>query len=89
MSHVIELPDNIYHTLKDYATKHGQTPESLVSAWVESIGEQAGDTQNTEQPASNENAADTSRDPWAGFYGITELLSPDSLDRHDYYLAQE
>lgn len=29
------------------------------------------------------------RDSWAGFYGITELLSPDSLDRHDFYLAEE
>lgn len=31
----IEIPDHIYEPLKQKATQTGQTPEQIVSAWVE------------------------------------------------------
>jgi hypothetical protein len=89
MSHVIELPDDLYRAIERYAAEHGETAEAVIIALAQSVAAQAGPAKPTgEQPAEN-GIDDPTRDPWAGFRGITTMLSPDSLERHDAYLAEE
>ncbi len=91
MSHTIELPDEIYRALERYAAQRGQTPEAAVLAWATTIQREvaAATDQSSAQDALQDGVNDPARDPWAGFRGATTALSPDSLDRHDAYLAEE
>ena len=93
MSHTIELPDELYRAIERYAAQRGETAEAVIVAWAASIQREV-----LTAPAESRNGAtgsiadgnnDPARDPWAGFRGATTALSPDSLDRHDAYLAEE
>lgn len=39
MSHVIELTDEQYETLRTIAEARGQTPAAVIAAWLEEAGE--------------------------------------------------
>lgn len=91
MSHAVELPDDLYRMLAAYAAQHDQTLEETIRTWADAASRGSGghpspslsgekDVARVENPAF---------DPWAGFRGTAVLLSPDSLDQHDAYLAQE
>lgn len=86
MSHTIALPDDTYQAIADYAARQGQSPEAIIQEWAASLRQQL-----VEQPTlPDEQRIDDPRfDPWAGFRNATTALSPDSIDRHDEYLAQE
>lgn len=86
MSHVIELSDEVYKAIEAYAAKHKQTPEEVIQAWAKAAS--TGETATGHEAGEHERVNDPAYDPWAGFRGVTELLSEDSLDRHDAYLAQ-
>jgi hypothetical protein len=87
MSHTIELPDELYRALERYAAQRGQTAEAAILAWATTIQREA--TAATNHSGAQTSINDPTRDPWAGFRGATTALSPDSLDRHDAYLAEE
>lgn len=89
MSHAIIIPDELYRTIEEYAARRGESAEAAVLAWAASLKQSSA---TTTEAASTESASpidDPLRDPWAGFRGMTAVHSPDSIDRHDAYLAEE
>lgn len=82
MSHVLELPDEVYKQIEAYAARRGQTPADVVREW-------AAANAGTESMPGEQRVGNPAYDPWAGFRGISQALSPDSVDRHDEYLAAE
>lgn len=80
MSRVLELPDEVYKQIETYAASRGQTPAEVVREWA--AANAAAGTTFDEQRVGN-----PAFDPWAGFRGVSQALSPDSVDRHDEYLA--
>lgn len=39
MTHVLELTDEQYHTIERAAASRGQTPDTLIAAWVAALDE--------------------------------------------------
>lgn len=89
MSHAVTVPDELYRAIEDYATRRGESAEAVILAWAESLKQRSDAT--TESPPSEVSSRvnNPTYDPWAGFRGIAEGRSADSIDRHDTYLAQE
>ena len=52
MSHALQIPDEVYQAIKEYAATRGQTPEEAVAAWATSLRPAASgkDTQPVEDP---------------------------------------
>ncbi len=89
MSYSIQLPDEVYEAIKTYASQRGETPETLIRAWAATLHEQVAE-QTMVGPKKGANGIDNpTYDPWADFRGSTTALSPDSIERHDAYLASE
>lgn len=85
MTHTLELPEEIYQALTEEAARRGQSPQALIQAWVATLH-----AETTTPAAKDEQRVNNPQfDPWAGFRNATTALSPDSLDRHDEYLANE
>ncbi len=86
MSHLVPIPDDLYARIAAYAARQGQSPEEFVVATaIEAIDEGA-----LVAPAEVVvEGYDPADDPLANFSGKFELLSADSIERHDYYLAGE
>lgn len=82
MSHVLELQDEVYKQIEAYAASRGLTPAEVVREWA------AANT-HAESTTGEQRVGNPAFDPWAGFRGIAQALSPDSVDRHDEYLAVE
>ena len=85
MSQALQIPDEVYQAIQEYAAIRGQTPEEAVAAWVSSLTPQA----DANSPDADRLIDDPNHDPWPGFRGTATALSPDSIDRHDAYLAEE
>jgi hypothetical protein len=82
MSHTLELPDEVYKLIEAYAASRGQTPAEAVGEWAEANA-------NLEDLFDEQRIGNPAFDPWAGFRGISQALSPDTIERHDKYLAAE
>lgn len=82
MSHTLELPDEVYERIAAYAASRGQTPAEVVREW-------AATSADVEAKTDEQRVGNPAVDPWAGFRGISRAVSPDSVDRHDEYLASE
>lgn len=87
MKYLVDLPTNVSDRLRRYADDQQQTVEEIIASLVERdvdtlpVPEPPPPAAHTNQPAPY--------DPWAGFHGAFEALSPDALDQHDHYLAME
>lgn len=95
MSHTISIPDELYHAIEEYAARRGETAEAAVLAWAEQLARftasapsmpESGPENGLEVPSRVDNPR---FDPWAGFRGVAEAKSADSVDRHDSYLAED
>jgi hypothetical protein len=86
MSHVIQLPDDVYQTLEAYAAQRGQTPEAVVLSWARALREQLAQSLVTDMSSFVYDPAD---DPLATFLGTGELIAPDAIRRHDEAIAEE
>lgn len=85
MSHTITIPDELYHAIEEYAARRGETAESAILAWAESL-------HAVSEPGTAEeldSAYDPADDPLAAFLGKGELTSPDAIRRHDEAIADE
>lgn len=87
MSHVFQLPDEIYSEIAAYAAQRGQTPDALLIALV---------TGGVELLKQVESAApvhkvpyDPAHDPLAPFIGAFDSGGDDAgwIERHDAYFA--
>lgn len=79
MSHVFQIPDEIYQELTNYATSYGKTPEAIFLEWVADIRQK--------EIASQDALVASVSDPWAGF--LTQATAPDVTTNHDYYLGED
>ena len=53
MSQALQIPDEVYEAIKEYAAQRGQTPEEAVVSWATSLrqpAESGKDTQPDEDP---------------------------------------
>ena len=90
MNHTIQLPEAVYQTIAAYAARHGQTPEEAIASWAGHIENlPGGGAPPPAKGGAEERVNNPAFDPWAGFRGITTALSPDSVERHDAYIAEE
>ncbi|SRR6266581_2122318 len=87
MSHVFQIPDEIYSEISAYAAQRGQTPDALLIALV---------TGGVELLKQVESAApvhkvpyDPAHDPLAPFIGAFDSGGDDLgwIERHDAYFA--
>lgn len=86
MNHVIQLPDDVYQAIKDYAAQHAETPETAIRHWAESLRQQ---TPEDQLEPSADITYDPADDPLAEFLGKGELTEPDAILRHDEVIAEE
>ena len=88
MKYLVDIPRDVSDRLRRYADDQRQTVEEIIATLLE----RDVDTLPPFEPAP---PTDTHTDlpppydPWAGFHGAFEAISPDALDQHDLYLAME
>lgn len=95
MSHVFQIPDDLYEKLAAYAAKQEQTPETLFLAWVSEITRhlEASKTSDYERMKDANRVERTVREkelsesPLFQIAGIFVIGDPGWADRHDEYLA--
>lgn len=81
MSHVLELPDEVYKRIEAYAASRGLTPEEAVRVWADRLEQAEG--------GGEEWVYNPADDPLAEFLGTGELVEPDAIRRHDEVIAEE
>lgn len=89
MSHIITIPDELYRAIEEYAARRGETAEAAVLAWAEQLAQSPASATPTEVSDASGRVDDPRFDPWAGFRGVAQAKSADSVDRHDQYLAED
>jgi hypothetical protein len=89
MSHAVLIPDELYRTIEEYAARRGESVEAAILAWAASLKQRSEAASEMARTEAASRIDDPAHDPWAGFRGIAEVRSPDSIDRHDAYLAEE
>ncbi len=87
MSHVFQVPDEVYNEIATYAAQRGQTPDSLLIALVTGGVELLKRVEST-TPAP-EAPYDPSYDPLAPYIGAFDSGDEDPgwIERHDSYFA--
>ncbi len=93
MSHMLEIPDELYESLASLAA---QRQESLQEALASLLSAPGTDEGIGRTGASAAQTASTPSDatevayqnPWEGYYGAFEIDPPDAIERHDYYIGQ-
>ena len=89
MSHIIQIPDDIYEEVASYAAQHGQTPDaflmSLVRESVESL------KQGETPPSLHAIRPEVLSDPLDAFVGAFDLGDDDPgwIERHDEYFVYD
>ena len=88
MSHVFQIPDDIYTELVTYAKQHGQTPDALLMALVKEGVEQL--KQTDLMVAIHKVSSNPPYDPLAQFIGAFDSGSDDPgwIEQHDEYFAR-
>lgn len=87
MSHVFQIPDDIYTELVAYAAQHGQTPDGLLITLLKEGVEQLKQTDS--MVAIHNVSYNPALDPLAPFIGAFDSGSDDPgwIERHDEYFA--
>ena len=99
MSHVFQIPDDLYTKLATYAAHHNQTPEALFLAWVsevaykqeESIASNNSKLENADQASTEEQVKGEEeflKSPLFQIAGMFAMNEPGWADKHDAYLAE-
>ena len=88
MSHVFQIPDDIYTEIAAYAAQRGQTPDALLMALVTGGVELLKRVESTD--AVQEPQYDPARDPLAPFIGAFDSGEDSGwIEQHDTYFAGE
>src|SRR5438094_10361383 len=86
MSHVFQVPDDIYTEIAAYAAQRGQTPDDILIALLTGSVELLKRVEAT--PSVPEVAYDPVHDPLAPFIGAFDSGGDDGwIERHDVYFA--
>ena len=86
MSHVFQVPDDIYAEIATYAAQRGQTPDALL---IELVTEGVEELKQVKSTASIEAHYDPAYDPLAPFIGAFDSGGDDPgwIERHDEYFV--
>ena len=88
MSHVFQVPDDIYMEIAAYAAQRGQTPDALLMALVTGGVELLKKVESTVPVQVSK--YDPSRDPLAPFIGAFDSGEDAGwIEQHDTYFAGE
>lgn len=89
MSHVFQIPDDIYMELVTYAAQRGENPDALLMAFVKEGVEQLKHTES--MVAIHKASYNPADDPLAAFVGAFDSGSDDPgwIERHDEYFARD
>jgi hypothetical protein len=88
MSHVFQVPDDIYTEIAAYAAQRGQTPDALLMALVTGGVELLKRVESTASTQSSQ--YDPARDPLAPFIGAFDSGEDAGwIEQHDTYFAGE
>ena len=87
MSHVFQVPDEVYNEIATYAAQRGQTPDALLMALVTGGVELLKRVEST--VPTHEMQYDPAHDPLAPFIGAFDSGSDDPgwIERHDEYFV--
>jgi hypothetical protein len=96
MSHVFQIPDDLYEKLAAYAAQREQTPETLLLAWVSEIMRRLEASKTSDYDHMNQanrvertvREKELSESPLFQIAGIFAIGDPGWADRHDEYLAE-
>ncbi len=96
MSHVFQIPDDLYEKLAAYAAQQEQTPETLLLAWVSEITRRLEASQPSDCDHKNQanrvertiREKELSESPLFQIAGIFAIGDPGWADKHDEYLAE-
>ncbi len=98
MSHVFQIPDDLYTKLATYAAHHNQTPEALFLAWAsevaykeESITSNSPELEKADQASTEEQGKGEEeflKSPLFQIAGMFAINEPGWADKHDTYLAE-
>ena len=88
MSHVFQIPDDLYSEVAAFAAQRGQTPDALLIALVTGGVELLKRVEST--VPTHEVLYDPAYDPLAPFIGAFDSGSDDPgwIERHDEFLAR-
>ena len=95
MSHVFQIPDDLYEKLAAYAAQQEQTPETLILAWVSEITRRLEASQPSDDDHMNQanrvertvREKELSESPLFQIAGIFAIGDPGWADKHDEYLS--
>lgn len=88
MSHVFQVPDDIYTEIATYAAQRGQAPDALLMALVRGGLELLKRVEST--APVQESQYDSIRDPLAPFIGAFDSGEDSEwIEQHDMHFAEE
>jgi len=83
MSHIVEVPDELYRKIEQYAVKHQRKPEAVIVSWV-------ADAISRAEVAESGPASGLSPDePLALLAGIINVPDADAGDHHNRYFGAD
>lgn len=93
MSQALRVPDEVYHSLTQYASARHQTvEEALADLLSKALSEGAAAPSQAAGGATNPEAETSqsriSNGPWEGLFGTFESPYSDLVARHDYYIGK-
>ena len=95
MSHVFQIPDDLYIKLAIYAAQRNQTPETLFLTWVREVTQKQEEaiTSGTVGPKNVNQSEQTQpkedvQSPLLQIAGMFAINEPRWADKHDHSLAE-
>ena len=88
MAHVIAIAEEAYQALVDAAHDTGKTPQQILEEWLLRGHGHPPSQSHLDTPNAAIEGYDPAKDPLAPFLGAFETDAPDTVTRHDHYLAE-
>ena len=89
MSHTLEVPDDLYRKIANYAAEAAQEPDALMLAWVAEAAKRLSDSAPTATGATFDERALLAGDPMTMLAGIIDSHAPGWADDHDAYFGSD
>ena len=91
MSHTLEVPDDLYRKIADYASEAEQEPDTLILAWVAEAAQHldAEPTAPSTGVTFDERALTATGDPMILLAGIIDSHDPGWANDHDSYFGSD
>lgn len=93
MSQALRVPDELYHSLTQYASARHQTVEEALAGLLSTALSEGAAAPSQATGGGTDSEPETgkspiSNGPWDGLFGAFESPHPDLVARHDYYIGK-